>query len=143
MERWREVWRKGFSPLMPTTGLEALAEALRSDDPKLVQGATTVPPPLQCIQDWPVEGACAVTYCGWKAKVAETGGCLIGDAEEFFARACFDCDAAICEPAGCRHFLVWFDETPRAQVREEFFPEVELELARRREVAGEGLPERG
>jgi hypothetical protein len=65
MESWRRVWREGFVPGISTPGLEALRKALVEDDPRLIQGATTSPPPLQCVEDWPVEGACAVGYCGW------------------------------------------------------------------------------
>jgi hypothetical protein len=58
VEYWRQVWRKGVAPLMPTKGLEALAIALENDDPRLIQGHTTSPPPLQSVQGWPVEAAC-------------------------------------------------------------------------------------
>src|SRR6187397_2364540 len=57
MESWRLVWRDGFVPVISTSGLEALREALKSDDPRLTQGSTTTPPPLMCVQDWPVEAA--------------------------------------------------------------------------------------
>ncbi|HVK15764.1 MAG TPA: hypothetical protein VM533_02385, partial [Fimbriiglobus sp.] len=63
MESWRIVWRDGFVPVIATTGLTALRDALRGDDPRLVQGATTTPPPLMCVQDWPVEAADALGYC--------------------------------------------------------------------------------
>jgi hypothetical protein len=62
MEGWRIVWRDGFVPLLPTRGLEALRDALRSDDPRLVQGHTTSPPPLMCVSDWPVEAACLLGF---------------------------------------------------------------------------------
>src|SRR6266511_3011955 len=65
MESWRKVWRDGLAPLLSTEGLEALRRALESDDARLLQGATTTPPPLQCVQDWPVEAACGVGFCGW------------------------------------------------------------------------------
>ena len=60
MESWRMVWRNGMEPLLSTEGLEALRQALMTDDPRLLQGATTTPPPLMCVQEWPVEGACAL-----------------------------------------------------------------------------------
>lgn len=144
MEPWRHVWRKGFAPLMPTEGLKALAEALRSDDPRLIQGAATSPPPLQCVEDWPVEGACAVTFCGAAqhgvatlvpGKVRAVSDWTIGNAEEFFARACYDCDASLGEPAGCRHFLNAFDEWPRQEMIQNLLPEVERELDRRSQAA--------
>jgi hypothetical protein len=128
MESWRKVWREGLCPSLSTPGLEALRTALVEDDPRLLQGATTTPPPLQCVQDWPVEAACAVTYTGWQGDGLET----VGEAEEFFAKTCYSCDNAVGEPAACRHFLNFFDETPRDGMRRLLLPEVEREIARRK-----------
>jgi hypothetical protein len=128
MESWRKVWREGLAPLLSNAGLEALGRALVQDDPRLQQGATTTPPPLQCVQDWPVEAACAVGYCGWQGDGLET----VGEVEEFFARMCFEIDQRLGEPAGCRWFLNWFDETPREEMRRQLLAEVHHALARRR-----------
>jgi len=46
MELWRKVWREGVVPILAVEQLEALAHALRTDDPHLLQGCTTTPPPL-------------------------------------------------------------------------------------------------
>jgi hypothetical protein len=127
MESWRNVWRKGVAPLLSTESLVALREALERDDPRLVQGATTTPPPLQCVQDWPVEAACALGYCGWQGDGLET----VAEVEEFFARMCFEIDQQMGEPAACRWFLNWFDDTPRDEMRRELLVEVQRELARR------------
>ena len=127
MESWRLVWRDGFAPVLSTTGLEALRDALLLDDPRLTQGSTTTPPPLMCVQDWPVEAACALGYCGWQGDTLDT----VGQVEEFFARACFEADQRLGEPAACRWFLNWFDDTPRAQMRRDLLAEVELALADR------------
>ena len=113
--------------MLSTTGLQALKRALESDDPRLSQGSTTVPAPLMCVQDWPVEGACALGYCGWQGEGLET----VGEVEEFFARMCFEADQRLGEPAGCRWFLNWFDDTPRESMRAELLDEVELALAER------------
>jgi hypothetical protein len=126
MEYWRHVWREGVAPQLSTPGLEALKKALGDDDPRLVQGATTIPPPLQCVQDWPVEGACAVSFCGWQDERP-----LVAQVEEFFAHVCLECDKAISEPSGVRHFLQWFDETARVEMREQLLPEVGRTLAGR------------
>ena len=125
MESWRKVWRDGVEPLLSTEGLEALRQALRSDDPRLVQGATTTPPPLQCVQDWPVEAACGLGYCGWQGDGLET----VAEVEEFFARACFEADQRLGEPAACRNFLNWYDETPRDEMRRLLLAEVNRSLA--------------
>jgi len=128
MKSWRKVWRDGLAPLLSTPGLEALRRGLLSDDPRLLQGATTTPPPLQCVQDWPVEGCCAVGYCGWQGEGMET----VAEVEEFFARTCFEVDQRLGEPAACRWFLNWFDETPRDEMRNLLLAEVNRTLAQRR-----------
>lgn len=130
MESWRIVWRDGFVPVLPTEGLRALAEALRTDDERLSQGSTTTPPPLMCVQDWPCEAACPLGLCG----AAVSGGfevATVGTVEEFFARACFDADQRLGEPAACRWFLNWWDNTPRDEARRELLAEVELALTQR------------
>ena len=135
MESWRKVWREGVAPLLSTPGLEALRRALTNDDARLLQGATTTPPPLQCVQDWPVEAACSVGYCGWQGDGLET----VAEVEEYFARVCFEVDQTLGEPAACRWFLNWFDETPRDEMRREMLAEVSRELAQRRAEAGEDV----
>ena len=127
MESWRKVWREGLEPLLTTEALQALRAALLQDDPRLIQGATTSPPPLQCVQDWPVEAACALGYCGWVGDGLET----VGEVEEFFARLCFETDCRLGEPAACRWFLNWFDETPREVMRRELLAEVQRALMNR------------
>lgn len=127
MESWRIVWRNGFVPVLSTLGLFALRDALRTDDPRLVQGATTAPPPLLCVQDWPVEAACALGVCGWLGDLLDT----VGQVEEHFAKCCFEADQRLGEPAACRWFLNWFDDTPRDDMRRDLLAEVELALADR------------
>src|SRR6516164_2401639 len=79
MESWRRVWREGLEPLLSPEALEALSLALVRDDPRLLQGATTSPPPLQCVQDWPVEAACALGFCGWQGENLHS----VAEVEEF------------------------------------------------------------
>ena len=45
MESWRKVWREGVEPLLSLGSLEALRNGLANDDARLLQGATTTPPP--------------------------------------------------------------------------------------------------
>ncbi len=127
MESWRKVWREGIEPLLTTQGLEALRIALVADDVRLLQGATCTPPPLMCVQDWPVEAACGLGFCGWIGD----GLITVGEVEEYFARMCFEIDTRLGEPAGCRYFLSWFDETPRDQMRSELLAEVGFALRKR------------
>jgi hypothetical protein len=128
MESWRKVWRDGLVPLLSTSGLESLRRALADDDARLIQGSTTTPPPLASLQDWPVEAACVLGYCGWQGEGLET----VAEVEEFFAGMCFEIDQRLGEPAGCRWFLNWFDETPREEMRGELLAEVNRALALRR-----------
>lgn len=133
MESWRTVWREGFVPLLANQHLEALRDALANDDARLTQGSTTTPPPLMCVQDWPVEAACALGFCGWQGDELET----VGQVHQFFARACFEADQRLGGPAQCRWFLNWFDDTPRDEMRRELLSEVERTLLAR---AGEIQP---
>lgn len=133
MESWQKVWREGFAPVLPTAGLQSLRKALRDDDGRLLQGATTTPPPMMCVQDWPVEATCAVGFCAWQGEELET----VGEVEEFFARACFEADQRLGEPAACRYFLNWFDDTPRDTMRRLLLEEVERVLAERIPVTDE------
>ena len=127
MEAWRKVWREGLVPLLSTKGLQALKQGLLRDDGRLTQGTTTTPPPMQCVLDWPVEGACVVGYCAWQGDGLET----VGDVEEFFARVCFEADQRLGEPAAVRYFLNWYDDTPRDEMRKQLLAEVERALADR------------
>jgi hypothetical protein len=127
MESWRKVWQEGMAPQLSVAALEALRRALQSDDARLLQGATTTPPPLQCVQDWPVEAACVLGFCGWQGEGLET----VAEVEEFFARACFEADQRLGEPASCRWFLNWYDETPREEMRRLLLAEVNRTLAER------------
>lgn len=125
---WQHVWRHGFAPSLPTAGLRALRDALAADDVRLVQQATTVPPPLRAVADWPCEGACAISYAGWHG---ELGAETVGDVEELFAAYCFDADQRLGEPGACRYFLNWFDQTPRQEAFRDLLGEVEHDLTRR------------
>ena len=131
MESWRKVWRDAVAPLLGRAELEALAGALSRDDACLMQGGTTTPPPLRCVADWPVEAACALGLCGWKGL----GLITVNDVEEYFARMCYEIDLRLGEPAGCRWFLNWFDETPREEMRQLLLAEVGRTLAQREAIA--------
>ncbi len=127
MEAWRKVWRDGLSPLLSTKGLQALKRGLLRDDGRLTQGATTMPPPMQCVLDWPVEGACVVGYCAWQGDGLDT----VGEVEETFARTCFEADQRLGEPAAVRYFVNWYDDTPRDEMRKQLLAEVNRVLSER------------
>jgi hypothetical protein len=130
MESWRLAWRNGFAPQLTDAELLALHEALATDDERLTQGSTTTPPPLMCVQDWPVEAGCVLGFCGAIAN-GGFGTATVGEAEEFFATKCFQADQSLGEPAACRWFLNWFDDTPRPEVLRDLLAEVERALADR------------
>jgi hypothetical protein len=130
MESWRYVWRHGFAPVLTRRGLNALREALESDDQRLTQGSTTTPPPLMCVHDWPVEATCALGFCGWQGERLRT----VGDVEAYFSRCCAEADRRAGELGACRWFLNWFDDTPREQMRNELLAEVKLALVERHDT---------
>lgn len=127
------VFKKGFAPHLSDRHLEVLLAACEKDDPRLTQGSTTTPPPLplpfMCVQNWPVESACALAFCGTddfggfcpaderKNPESVKAHAKVGEVEEFFAGKCFDADNTLGDPAACRHFLNWFDDTPRDEMR--------------------------
>ncbi len=118
LEAWRRVWRV-VGELAPLDGLWALLDALEKDDPKLLQGCTTSPPPMQSARDWPVEGACLIGWLYWTDAVN-----TVGEVEECFAKMCFEVDQKIGEPAGVRFLLNFYDDTPRDQMWRLLIPEV-------------------
>ena len=130
-ELWRQTWERGFQPLIPTQGLVLLADLLRADDPRLIQRGTTQPPPLTCCADWPVEAACPV------AAALSGLDLLVGLTEEAFSVACWEADQVLGEPGAVRHFLNWWDQGDRQEVRQALLPVVEAELIRRKDSRGD------
>ena len=137
-ETWRYVWRKGVAPQLSTGHLEALARGLEQDDPRLIQGGTTTPPPLMCGADWPCEAGCLIAYpfafeedAGPEFQGTRQSVKTVGETEEFFARVCFQADQDLGEPAAVRYLLNWYDESPREEVRRKLPAEVRLALAER------------
>lgn len=131
MELWQRIWRIGLAPQLSRPGLEALQAALARDDGRLVQGMTTCPPALDVFADSAVEAACALGYCGWQGEQLTT----IADLAAFFERVCATADETLGEPGICRHFLLWFDETLRPEMRRRLLREVSHSLQRRLEHA--------
>jgi hypothetical protein len=131
MEKWINVWRNGLAPLLSTTGMEALRQALARDDARLIQHATCNPPPSEIFEGEAVEGACALGFCAWQGDGMET----VGQVEDFFIRTCTEADEALGEPAACRFFLNWFDDTPRLQMRRALLREINRTLNQRQPVA--------
>lgn len=116
VQSWERTLREGFAPLIPDHALVSLRHDLVTGSPCLLQGATTQPPPLACVQDWPVEKACVVGRAAWHMLAQEKGPeepVTVGEVECLFARLCFECDQRLGEPAGCRWLLnAWDEENP-------------------------------
>lgn len=127
MEKWRRVWRHGLAPHLSRAGLRALQTALLLDDRRLLQGAVSSPPPLDALRGRPVNCACAIGLCGWQGEGLRN----IGQVEDYFHRICEAADAVFHEPAACRFFLNWYDDTPRADMRRELLAEVTRALDER------------
>jgi hypothetical protein len=122
---WRRVFRRGFAPALGLRRLKVLADGLRANDPRLIQGMTCNPSGTgQPESGLPPEGACAVGYACWQAF----GLLTTGEIENEFARRCLECDSLLGELVGCRWFLNWFDETPRELAIAELLPEVEAAI---------------
>lgn len=134
IESWRKVFRDGFAPLCSTEGLEAIHEALRTNDKRLIRGSTTQPPPLTTTEGWPVEACCLVAYSGWQGDKLET----VGEVETYFARMCCEIDNRLGEPAACRWLLNAFDGDAHeakdywAGLRRELMAECKLALEARK-----------
>jgi hypothetical protein len=130
MESWRLVLRQGFFPQWSTETLERTLAVLKADDRRLIQGSTTTPPPLMCVADYPVECCCLVAHCASEDPFNST----VGEVEEGFAKACYNADQMLGEPAACRWLLNWFDDTPRPQVLAELIEEFGQEISNRNAV---------
>lgn len=142
LESWQRVWRDGFVPHLSKKQLEFLADGLRRDDRRLLQGGTTQPPPLMCVADWPCEAGCLLVYTGIEelggfSKTPDTlprreeksSAATVGAAEKWFAELCWKADQTLGEPAACRWLLNWYDDTPREEMRRDLLAEVELAVA--------------
>jgi hypothetical protein len=105
MAPWQRIWRFGLAPLFSPAGLDALAEALRTDDPRLVQGASTEPMPIALFADCPVEGACAIAFPIWRTRGVDRVGAL----DREFRRLSSAANDLLDEPFAVIAFVNWFD----------------------------------
>jgi hypothetical protein len=123
---WQRAWR-AIAQVLSIQALDALRNALLSDDKRLLQGVTSDPPALQCLAGCPIKGGCAITFAGWQGEGLRT----VADADEFFAKTCFAVDTALGEPAACRYFLNEYDSWDRQEMRRLLTPEVNREIYKR------------
>jgi hypothetical protein len=133
VEPRRRILREGLLRALTDAELQALRRGLASDDPALQQGLMTLPPPLECLHDWQVEGADVLAYPGWRGRGLQT----VKEVEECAWALCSAIDARLGEGAA-KELLAWYDATARADVRAVLQGEVERELMIRmvRQAAG-------
>lgn len=125
MESWRHVWREAIAPLLSANALNALRSALVEDRQELIQDYTVDPLAAFLGDARPVEGACAISYCGWRGEQLAT----VGEVDEFFARMCHEIDRRMGYDKAYLQFVTWFDSEQRTTMRRLLLPEIDLALA--------------
>ena len=128
---WQHVFRHGLAPILSTAELLALATGLREDDPDIIQGDSTFPSPLTCNDGLKIQAGCGLCYAVWRGRELET----IGDVYNAFLDVLGEANARLGNAGECGHFVRWFDEGDREQVRTELLAEVEREIGLRVEGA--------
>lgn len=108
-----QTWKDGFAVDLCCDQLVILRDALARGELRLLQGQSTEPQPLRGNLDRSILAADAVVYPHWRYTfgVVET----VGAASEVFAACCFNADQYLGEPAACRAFLNFWDDTPREE----------------------------
>jgi hypothetical protein len=104
-----------------------VGRALATDDPALIQGQASIPPPLECVSGWQMETADLIGWVGWRSRGLKT----VGEVVEFAWQTCLAIDARLGEPGAVKHLLRWYDQTARAEMRAALQTEVDRELALR------------
>ena len=133
METWQRILRDGLLRALTEAELHALRRGLVDDDAMLLQGMMTLPPPLECLHDWQVEGADLTAYPAWRAQ----GLVTVKEVEESAWALCSAIDTH-CGVGAAKELLRWYDGELRADVRQTLLAEVERELMIRmlRQAAG-------
>ncbi len=118
MKPWQRAFHNAIAPHLTTDGLTALAEALRTDDPTLIQGETVEP----WTDSFRATAACAIGYCAWKS-----GAQMVREVNAEFRRI-VQC-SKLSDPH--EHFIRWFDAVSRERMLTELLPEVKRVLRER------------
>jgi hypothetical protein len=126
IEPWQRVFREALVPLLSRNELLILRDALERDEPTLLQGQTVSPPGLECVWDWPVEGACLIAYPAWKGRGLTT----VGEVESAFAQLVSQIDACFPrpDPLGAFALTNFFDDRPRPEMRRALVAEIDRVL---------------
>jgi len=121
-ENWRHVWREHIVPQLSEQELIFVRDALVRDDRALITGHSYLPRHPR-MQEEP-EAACLLCYGPWKARKLSTSDQL----DLVFAQICHGVDESMGQIGGCHHFLCWYDDAPRHEMRREMLQEVKLAL---------------
>ena len=120
-------WQEGIQPSISSTALRSLLEALERDDERLLQGASTSPPPLYPCDSWPCEASCPVCWLLWEGSQEMS----VKEVCEFLGNIASHCEDALQEVGAIRHFMNWWDENPRELVRAKLSAWIAADLAAR------------
>jgi len=126
LEPWRDIWRRGIAPGLSADQLRLLADALRRDDPLLIQGAIT--------RD---AGRCLIGFCGL-CDPAEALDDDTFEIEGYFSRFTCRVNLRLAGNGVATSFVHWYDYAPRYDMIVALLPEVERSLALLAEPFGEG-----
>jgi hypothetical protein len=136
---WPEIFHAGIAPRLGREGLQALAEALERDSSELIQGETVHPDLNTTWREEECTGACALAYPLWKTLELFS----IGNTEREFTQLCIKVDNQMGAGAAMR-FVLWFDETPRPEMRRELLREVRRAIEHESQPADpRGRPAKG
>lgn len=148
IEPWRQSWREGVLPSLSTRALVVLRKAVLENDPRLVQGHTTVPvfehsgPQSDAAE---CRGACPLAYALWQEddRVSRDNYPMsVGEVQELFDRAMqryCPVEFAPNPAAAQQSFFGWWDEGRPDEVRADLLEELDLALRQRREALADGV----
>jgi len=123
LEPWRDVWRRGIAPGLSAHQLRLLADALRCDDPLLIQGSITRG-----------AGMCLIGFCGACDPAQELYSAQ--DIEDYFTHFTHWANRRLSPVRVASSFVHWYDYAKRREMIAALLPEVERSLA----LLAEGVP---
>lgn len=138
---WVASW-DAIAKYLPTPGLRALAEALRTDSEVWQQGGTTwvraidgvlvpVPGMANGVAGRSCAAGCPVAYAAWQGDPDLADGATVGQVYHAFAKAYAQARGDIGEVDGARWLLNFVDSRDRQEVRALLLVEVVKTLAER------------
>lgn len=124
----QKVWGN-ISKQFSTEALKKLQVALKTNDKRLIQGATCEPPPIFECMDFPVASTCLVAFC----CVMDKGGfgkVTVGEVDEAFTIAIEKSNSEL-GPREHSYLLNWWDGTKREDAFSQLLKEVNITLEQR------------